>query len=380
MGIIVNRPAGSIDFPELLVQLDIINKADQIKLPENAETMKVLQGGLVDTGRGFVLHSSDFFIEDATLQIDDGICLTATVDILKAIAKGAGPKHAILALGYAGWAPGQLETEIQDNGWLHCDADPDLVFGGDVEEKYARAAQDRYRSGHAVERSRPRVAFSPAPSAVPRSTGRSPATARASSTPRLQNLAARRSAFITARARVARFRGDGEPDDGVRRVILRRLLRHRRRVAGDRRAAHVARLRLVVAAHPVHGLAIVPHHEIVQLSICGRKRIAGWVACSVRSRSSSRASGTGMPIMAPACDDRYSDLRPVHRMRAHQPLPHRLEHRLFFLGIVEEAQRAARVHQRMLADHVLDLGLGRRRRAHHRPRACRRIRCCRPWD
>ena len=139
MGIIVNRPAGSIDFPELLVQLDIINEADQIKLPENAESMKVLKGGPVDTGRGFVLHSSDFYIENATLRIDDGICLTATVDILKAIAKGSGPKHAILALGYAGWAPGQLENEIQGNGWLHCDADQDLIFGGDVEEKYARA-------------------------------------------------------------------------------------------------------------------------------------------------------------------------------------------------------------------------------------------------
>jgi putative transcriptional regulator len=139
MGIIVNRPAGSIDFPELLVQLDIIKEASQIKLPESVESMKVLKGGPVETGRGFVLHSSDFFIKDATLRIDDGICLTATVDILKAIAKGTGPKHAILALGYAGWAPGQLETEIQDNGWLHCDADPDLIFGCDVEEKYQRA-------------------------------------------------------------------------------------------------------------------------------------------------------------------------------------------------------------------------------------------------
>src|SRR5882724_2240586 len=139
MGIIVNRPAGSIDFPELLVQLDIIQKADQIRLPENAGNMKVMRGGPMDTGRGFVLHSSDFFIEDATLPIDDKICLTATVDILKAIAKGAGPKHAILALGYAGWAPGQLETEIQHNGWLHCAADPDLVFGSAIEEKYPRA-------------------------------------------------------------------------------------------------------------------------------------------------------------------------------------------------------------------------------------------------
>ena len=139
MGIIVNHPAGSIDFPELLVQLDIIEKADQIKLPENAGMMKVLKGGPMDTGRGFVLHTSDFFIQDATLPIDGEICLTATVDILKAIAKGAGPKRAILALGYAGWEAGQLENEIQDNGWLHCDADPDLVFGGDVEEKYLRA-------------------------------------------------------------------------------------------------------------------------------------------------------------------------------------------------------------------------------------------------
>ena len=139
MGIIVNRPAGSIDFPGLLVQLDIIKEADQIKRPENAESLKVLKGGPVETGRGFVLHSSDFFIQDATLRIDHEICLTATVDILKAIAKGAGPKHAILALGYAGWAAGQLESEIQDNGWLHCDADPELIFGGDIEEKYTRA-------------------------------------------------------------------------------------------------------------------------------------------------------------------------------------------------------------------------------------------------
>ncbi|SRR5579871_713276 len=139
MGIIVNRPAGSIDFPELLVQLNVINKDDQIKLPETAESMKVLRGGPVDTRRGFVLHSSDFYIENATLRIDDDICLTATIDILKAIAKGKGPRHAILALGYAGWRPGQLEAEIQGNGWLHCDADADLVFGDDVDEKYARA-------------------------------------------------------------------------------------------------------------------------------------------------------------------------------------------------------------------------------------------------
>ncbi|MCX7307859.1 MAG: YqgE/AlgH family protein, partial [Afipia sp.] len=107
--------------------------------PDAAESLKVLKGGPVETGRGFVLHSSDFFIKDATLPIDDGICLTATLDILKAIASGTGPKQAILALGYAGWAPGQLENEIQHNGWLHCDADPDLIFGRNVEDKYKLA-------------------------------------------------------------------------------------------------------------------------------------------------------------------------------------------------------------------------------------------------
>ncbi len=139
MGIVVNQPAKKVSFSELLVQLEVIGPEEAIRLPAKAGKVPVVKGGPVETGRGFVLHSSDFHIKDATLQIDDGISLTATVDILRAIAKGTGPKHAILALGYAGWAPGQLETEIQDNGWLHCDADPDLIFGGDIEEKYLRA-------------------------------------------------------------------------------------------------------------------------------------------------------------------------------------------------------------------------------------------------
>lgn len=139
MGIIVNRPAGSIDFSDLLVQLKIVKATDQIRLPDDAEAMKVLKGGPVEPGRGFVLHSSDFFIKDSTLEIDDGISLTATLDILKAIAEGAGPKHAILALGYAGWDAGQLESEIQENGWLHCPADPGLIFDSDIDSKYERA-------------------------------------------------------------------------------------------------------------------------------------------------------------------------------------------------------------------------------------------------
>jgi putative transcriptional regulator len=141
MGIIVNRPAGSLNFPGLLAQLKIIDKSEQIRLPESAGTMKVLRGGPVDEQRGFVLHSSDFFIKDSTLTIDDHISLTATVDILKAIAHGAGPRQAIFALGYAGWGAGQLESEIQHNGWLHCPADPDLIFDDDIDTKYHRALQ-----------------------------------------------------------------------------------------------------------------------------------------------------------------------------------------------------------------------------------------------
>ena len=132
MGIVVNQPAANIKFPDLLVQLDVIPAAERIQLPNAADAVKVLKGG-------FVLHSADFFIENSTLPIDDGICLTATLDILKAIAHGSGPETAILALGYAGWAPGQLEQEIQQNGWLHCAADPELIFGGDTSGKYDKA-------------------------------------------------------------------------------------------------------------------------------------------------------------------------------------------------------------------------------------------------
>ena len=139
MGIVVNQAAGNIKFPDLLVQLDVIPATQLIQLPRKAGAVKVLKGGPVETGRGFVLHSNDFFIENSTLPIDEGICLTATLDILKAIARGDGPASAILALGYSGWAPGQLENEMQQNGWLNCEADSELVFGTDIEKKYEKA-------------------------------------------------------------------------------------------------------------------------------------------------------------------------------------------------------------------------------------------------
>jgi len=139
MGIIVNKPAADTRFPDLLVQLDVIPPEELIRLPSQAERLQVLRGGPVETKRGFVLHTADFFLESATLPIDDGICLTATLDILRAIAIGSGPENAVLALGYAGWGAGQLESESQANGWLHCAADPALLFDDGIDTKYNRA-------------------------------------------------------------------------------------------------------------------------------------------------------------------------------------------------------------------------------------------------
>ncbi len=139
MGLIINRPADSISFESLLVELGVVDPdIDDPTLIGNLDT-PVLVGGPVKTDRGFVLHSADYEGDDSTLTIDRGLCLTSTVDILKAMAEGAGPRRALLALGYAGWAPGQLETEIQANGWLSCPADADLVFDDELDLKYERA-------------------------------------------------------------------------------------------------------------------------------------------------------------------------------------------------------------------------------------------------
>ncbi|HEY8137703.1 MAG TPA: YqgE/AlgH family protein [Methylocystis sp.] len=139
MGIILNRPASVRNFPELLEQLRVIDSDERIKLPNAAKDIQVLFGGPVQTDRGFVLHSADFHIRNSTLPIDEDVSLTATIDILRAIAMGEGPDRALLALGYAGWGAGQLENEIQLNGWLHCPADPAIVFDRDLDTKYSRA-------------------------------------------------------------------------------------------------------------------------------------------------------------------------------------------------------------------------------------------------
>jgi putative transcriptional regulator len=131
MGLVVNRLIDSLSFDSLLDQLGLENGANAVDLP-------VHFGGPVESSRGFVLHSADY-VQDSTLVIDDDIALTATIDVLKAIAGGDGPKERVLALGYAGWGAGQLDAEIQANGWLMVPADHELVFGLDNETKWQRA-------------------------------------------------------------------------------------------------------------------------------------------------------------------------------------------------------------------------------------------------
>jgi len=131
MGLVVNRALESLSFPDLLEQLGI----DSSRV---GKQIKVHFGGPVESGRGFVLHSPDY-VQDATMVVDGDVALTATIDILKAIAGGTGPKQSLLALGYSGWGPGQLDTEIRSNGWLHVAADSNLVFDPRLDDKWERA-------------------------------------------------------------------------------------------------------------------------------------------------------------------------------------------------------------------------------------------------
>ncbi len=133
MGLIVNKPAPELRFADLLEQLKI--PAVVAGMPET----RVHFGGPVEHGRGFVLHSADYEIDGASLKVSPDFAMTATVEILRDIAKGAGPERSLLALGYSGWGPGQLEAEIQGNGWLTAVAEPDLVFGNRDARKWEAA-------------------------------------------------------------------------------------------------------------------------------------------------------------------------------------------------------------------------------------------------
>ena len=136
MGFIINQ-AKEMQFPGLLVELGIVDESQAIHLPEAAQQLVVRNGGPVEPRRGFVLHSGDY-AADSTIPVSRGICLTATLEVLRAISCGKGPSSALMTLGYSGWGAGQLEAEIADNGWLTCEASPEILFDLELNSKYDR--------------------------------------------------------------------------------------------------------------------------------------------------------------------------------------------------------------------------------------------------
>lgn len=139
MGLVINKMSDNIDFPGLLSQLDVEYDSAVPNMTHNQlNDVMVQSGGPVEVGRGFILHSADY-VHDSTLIVSETIALTATVDILAAIACGTGPQDFLVALGYTGWGAEQLEDEIQNNSWLNIEADEELVFRTDLELKWPRA-------------------------------------------------------------------------------------------------------------------------------------------------------------------------------------------------------------------------------------------------
>ena len=134
MALAVNRPVDGLTVPDLLTRLGV---ASDIRLPPDL----VLLGGPVERERGFVLHTDDYICENSSVQIDRGVALTATREVLQALASDHRPRRSLLALGYAGWGPGQLEREVKDNIWLVCDPDEALIFGSDHEHKWTRSLE-----------------------------------------------------------------------------------------------------------------------------------------------------------------------------------------------------------------------------------------------
>ena len=134
MGLIVNKPNTEIDLPALLEQLSIEIKRD-------LSNEMAYYGGPVELGRGFVLHSPDYASAVATLEVQEDIHMTGTLDVLEDIGRGEGPRRWLLMLGYAGWGAGQLEGEIAQNGWLVCDASARLVFDLPDAEKWQAALE-----------------------------------------------------------------------------------------------------------------------------------------------------------------------------------------------------------------------------------------------
>ncbi|MEM9429804.1 MAG: YqgE/AlgH family protein [Pseudomonadota bacterium] len=132
MGLMVNKPAPDLRFADLLDQL-------RIDRSRRARETEIYFGGPVENGRGFVLHTRDYSVPESTMPVSDTFGMTATLDVLRDLADGSGPREALLALGYAGWGPGQLEGELQANGWLTCDADEAIIFEVSSGKRWAEA-------------------------------------------------------------------------------------------------------------------------------------------------------------------------------------------------------------------------------------------------
>jgi putative transcriptional regulator len=139
MGLVVNHSLEDMRFVDILEELKLGDKDELIHLPDDVRNRQVLRGGPVQRSRGFVLHSSDYFKVGNSYEVTDDICLTATLDILKAMAFKNSPSEALFALGYCGWSPGQLEQEIQGNGWLTVPFSRELLFGLPIEARYDAA-------------------------------------------------------------------------------------------------------------------------------------------------------------------------------------------------------------------------------------------------
>lgn len=139
MGLVVNQSLEDMRFADILEELGIGEKEDIIKLPEDIKGRQVLRGGPVQRGRGFVLHSPDYFRQDNSYPVSEDVCLTATLDVLKAMAFKNSPADALFALGYCGWSPGQLEEEIKNNGWLTVPFSRELLFEAPIETRYEAA-------------------------------------------------------------------------------------------------------------------------------------------------------------------------------------------------------------------------------------------------
>lgn len=135
MGFVINQLMEEPTVPDFLKQLEIVSEEEHENVQEIVHQAQLSVGGPVEPGRGFVLHSSEF-TSSSTINVDEGVSLTATLEILRAIATGKGPEKYMMILGYSGWSAGQLEAEILQNGWLSVKADHSIIFDCQLEKKY----------------------------------------------------------------------------------------------------------------------------------------------------------------------------------------------------------------------------------------------------